>query len=182
MIVMGLDNSTDRVGVGIIEDGKLIHYECIELSKLIKEQEWYTEACDYLDRIMLLKEELKERIQHHKVYAVILEDTTLSSFGGKSSSNNVDVLKKLTKSLGNIEVMLLEMDIAFQTVLPSEWRAGKIKGSDRIAKKKAAIKYVNDKYGLDLQWKGDSSKYNDDDIAEAIMLAEYGYNKLSKQP
>jgi hypothetical protein len=82
--------------------------------------------------------------------------------------------------LGVTEVLLIEKDIAFQTLGASEWRSGKGFGAKRDEQKARCIDYVNRKYGLDLQWVSKSSKKNDDDIAEAIGIAEYMDNKMNK--
>lgn len=156
---LGIDASTNKTGVCIMEYGKILHYGVIDLSKHSK---------DYLERIQELKNRIEKLIQRANIGAVAIEDTTLKDV----QANNVDVFKKLTKNLGCIEIMLLENDIAFQTIKAGEWRKGKELGSRRQDQKKNAVDYVNKYFELDL-------KYADDDIAEAILIALYLDNKIN---
>lgn len=176
---MGIDNSTDNVGVGVLDHkGNLIHYECIHARDYVKKNG--SDPDDEIERISYIKSEVDNLIKKYNPDVIGLEDTTLTSFGGKSTSANVGVLKKLTKSLGVLENMFFENDIAYMVIGVGAWRKGKIDAKGRIEKKKQAIEYVNKKYGLELLWKGDTSKFNQDDIAEAIMIAEYVLKKMSK--
>lgn len=171
MRVLGLDQSTNKTGYAIMEKGQLIDYGLIDLTSF---------SDDVLVRIIENRKQIENLIEEYEICVVGLEDTILKSFGGKASGGNVDVLKKLTKMLGVTEVLLIEKDIAFQTLGASEWRSGKGFGAKRDEQKARCIDYVNRKYGLDLQWVSKSSKKNDDDIAEAIGIAEYMDNKMNK--
>ena len=159
--VAGIDQSTKKTGFSVMEHGELLHYELIDLSK---------HSEDYLERIIKLREIIEQKIDEFEVEAVCLEDTTLTQFAGRASSQNVEVLKKLTKCLGTIEIMLIEKNIAFETVKATQWRAGKGFRRRREEQKEDVVNYVNKTYSLDLTMK-------DNDIAESIALAEF----LSKQ-
>ena len=106
MRIGAFDQSTNKVGFAVMEDMKLIHYELIDLEKEIKSHDEYLNK-DYLERIALWKQILLDKIKEWSVQVVGFEDTVLTSFGGVSS-NQVDVLKKLTKSLGVAEITLIE--------------------------------------------------------------------------
>ena len=176
---MGIDNSTDKAGVAIIDaNGKLIFHDCINAKDCVKKNGG--DENDEIERIAYIKSEVNRLYKKYKPDVIALEDTTLTQFGGKSTSTNVSVLKKLTKSLGVLENLFFENNIAYMVVGVGTWRKGKINATGRIEKKKQAIEYVNSKYGLELEWRGDTSKFNQDDEAEAIMIAEYVLWKMSK--
>jgi len=178
MRIGAFDQSTNKVGFAVMEDMKLIHYELIDLEKEIKSHDEYLNK-DYLERIALWKQILLDKIKEWSIQVVGFEDTILTSFGGVSS-NQVDVLKKLTKSLGVAEITLIEKQIAFETIPAGVHRKGKGFGKKREEIKSNAITYVNERYGLSLRNYNPKSKDNDDDIADSITIAEYLSKKFSK--
>lgn len=169
--VIGIDQSTDKVGWGIINsDGELIDYGCISVKAEMKEMD--VDSDWEIARIAYVRDRVDEIIKQYSPKLAGLEDTVLVSFSSNRNFRNVGVLKTLTKCLGILECNFFDHDLDYIIFNNSEWRKGKIKGGDRIAKKRNAVKYVNNKYNIDLQWFGDYSKKNDDDIAEAIIIAE----------
>jgi hypothetical protein len=59
----------------------------------------------------------------------------------------------------------------------SQWRSslglftGKRKDTTREMMKQSSVEYANKTFGLDLVWKSKSSKFNDDDLSDAINVA-----------
>lgn len=157
---LGIDASTNKTGVCIMECGKILHYGLIDLTK---------HSDDYLERIRELRDRLEKLIQRTKIEVVAIEDTILKN----SQASNVDVFKKLSKNLGCIEVMLIENQIAFETIKSGEWRKGKNLGNNRADQKQNAINYVNKHFNLSL-------KSTEDDVAEAILIAMYIDSKVNK--
>ena len=59
----------------------------------------------------------------------------------------------------------------------SQWRSalglftGTRKGTTREEMKKSSVEYANKTFGLELAWKSKTSKFNQDDLADAINVA-----------
>lgn len=172
MRVLGIDQSTSKTGWALFDNGKLEDYGLIELEKLIKKDDRF-ENKEYLDRIVLLKEIILDMVREKGVDIVGFEDIIMTSFGGKSSSNQVDVFKKLAKALGVLEVGMIENDIYYITTPAGVWRTGLKLGKKREEIKANTIKYVNEKFGLDLKEYNPKSSINDDDVGDAIGIGEY---------
>lgn len=166
-----------------MERGEILHYEEINLAKLIKNDDRYINK-EYIDRIHLFKNILEDRVKTHNVQVVAFEEPTPLTAdrrgNGRLSERQISVFGKLKEALGAYKVMLIDMDILYDTFLPSEWRKGKKLGRERIEMKKNAIIQVNEKYGLDLKWFSDSSQKNEDDVAESVLIAEFLDKKINK--
>jgi len=158
-----------------------VAYDCITARDFIHKNGG--DPMDEIARITYIRSQLQSIIDQYQPTVVGLEETVLTQFRGKATNTNVAVFRSLSKCLGVVECELFDKEIPYIIFGSSEWRKGKIKGRDRIEKKKNAIEYVNEKYGLELKWVSDSSKFNEDDKAEAIMIAEATrerYKKLKK--
>ena len=128
-----------------------------------------------------MKEILAKMIADNDIHLVVFEDIALKSFGGKTGSNQVDVFKKLAKALGVYEISLVDKQIAFETVPAGVWRKGKGFGRERHEIKANTIKWVNNKFGLELREYNPKSKDNDDDIGDAVGIGFYMVQKFSKK-
>lgn len=177
MRLLGLDASTNKTGFSIFDfdlDGKieLLEYGLIDFT-----------GTESLESTLLLKGRVYDLIRDYQIQYIVIEDCYLQTGFGKFSGGNADTFKKLAKNLGVLEVMFVEEEIHFLTVLPSVWRKGFKMPKERREKKKFSVEYVNEKYGIELVWLDQykSSKFNEDDIAESIMIGEYGCKKLIKQ-
>ena len=170
MIVMGVDQSTNKIGIGIMNNGKLIHHEEINLKQLIKNDDRFLNK-EYIDRICLFKEVLLSLIKTWNVQAVAFEDPVLPSNRGRIEKHKLQTYGKLKEAIGVYKVSIIEKDMLYETYLPSEWRIGKKLGLKREDMKKNAIKYVNEKYNLNLE---------SDDVAEGIMICEFLDKKVNK--
>lgn len=180
MIVMGVDNSTDKTGWAIMENKKLIAYDEVHLSKLIKKDDRFLNK-EYIDRIVLYKEILSDVIEKYNVQVVGFESPIVKSFGGKATNAQIETFGKLREALGVLKVTLIEKEMLYQTFYPSEWRKGKGLGRKRAEMKRKAIEYANENYGLNLLWKSENSVKNQDDVAEAICIAEHLDSIMNKK-
>ena len=133
---------------------------------------------DTKQRMSQMKNEIYILWDKYQPIVIGLEDTTLRTstyFTGKVSVTkplNVDVFKTLTKQLGIIENDMYEKEIEVFTVLPSEWRKTcGVKGRKREEQKENAIKFVSEKFGLDVS----------ENVAEAICIAYHIHKKVLKR-
>lgn len=158
MTTMGIDASTSATGWSIFEDDKLIAHGVIK-----------PKGSDWQDRIkqewpLLCK--IAEKYKPEKIY---IEDVPLKDG------------KKTLIMLGAVQGMILGFsayeNIPVEFLLPSDWRGalglydGTREGTQREVLKKKAIEMVNKKFGLNLLWVAPKSKRNEDDTAEAILIA-----------
>jgi Holliday junction resolvasome RuvABC endonuclease subunit len=179
MKILSIDQSTSKCGWAIFDDGELKEYGLIELEKLIKKDDSYLNK-DYLERIALMKDVLFNMIQENDIQVVGFEDIIMTSFGGKSNSNQVDVFKKLAKALGVYEVSLIKSQMLFETIPAGVWRTGKGFGKKRDENKANTIQWANKEFGLNLREYNPKSKDNDDDIADAIGIGSYLSKKFTR--
>lgn len=153
MKVMGIDGSSKKTGIAVY-DGNLREYKCLDFSKIK----------NYDERYPSMVYAVEDCITKFKPDVVYVEDTWEKNQG----FNNVATLKKLSYILGTFRFICLEKNIPFNLIFPTEWRkaigmeTGKLK---RPELKQLAIKYVKDKYGIEVC----------DDVAEAICIAEAGF-------
>jgi Holliday junction resolvasome RuvABC endonuclease subunit len=168
---MGIDASTQCTGWCIIEDGTLIKYEKIECFNTDK---------DWRERIIYMVNQLSPIVSEMKPNIILVEDVPLKSVG----------LKTLL-ILGVLQGALLGMASAFNTEVKfipvSTWRSqcglfdGTNAGKERDAMKQKSIELVNKTYNLDLCYKSPSSRKNDDDISDAILLCQSYISPIKKK-
>lgn len=158
MVIMGIDASTTCTGWSIFNDGQLVAHGAI-----------HTKGDDWRTKIMQETMELAAIMRQYRPIVLYAENVPLKD--GKPT---------LVK-LGAVHGMLLSLCAAFHIdphfLLPNEWRHplglydGTRKGLERDVLKKKAIEMVNDVFGLTLRWVAPKSKRNEDDEAEAILVA-----------
>lgn len=166
MISLGLDLSTTCSGYSVFEGTKLIDYGCFKPI-----------GNDWRERIGQLAPFIKELIEKYKVDKVIVEDVPLMS----------KQMKTLV-ILGAVQGMLIgvtsSMNIPVEYILPSAWRSpmglfdGTKSGTHRNEMKRKSIEKANKLFGIELKYVSPCSKKNEDDIADAILIA---YSKVSKR-
>lgn len=159
MITMGIDASTSKTGWSIFNGSELVTYGVIkpkgtDLWRDRIQQEWNL-FC-----------EIVEKYKPEKIFA---EDVPLKD--GKIT------LVKLGAVQGLMLALSANFDIPITFFSPSDWREpmglydGTRAGTHREVLKEKAIKMANKKFGLDLKWVAPKSTKNDDDVAEAILIA-----------
>lgn len=158
---MGIDASTKCTGYSIFKDKELISYGKIPS---LEDDNWRL-------RVTYMVDELEKLINQYHVNTVVVE-TPIKTI------KNVNTLQLLFTLNGAILGMTHIKGINFIPIEVNGWRKklGLLKDIPRDAKDKKAIlkersvKMANDIYGLNLIWKSPSSKFNDDDISDAILL------------
>lgn len=166
MKIMGLDCSSTSSGWCVFDGEQLIDYGCIKVKG-----EWN-------DRIIAQVPEFIKAIEKYKPDKFIMEDVPLKKNGGM----------KTLVILGAVHGMILTIassfDIPIEFVSPSKWRAdislfdGTKEGKERDVLKKYSIEKANKLFGIELLWVSPSSKFNEDDIADAILVA---YSQIKKK-
>lgn len=170
--ILALDESTNLNGY-CLYDGDIIQSGVIEIKKAC------VNDADYIDRIVELLRVLGIQIQEFEPNIICLEEVTLQQDKGLGNrrkdgygARGFKTFAKLTENVGNIKTLARVNDVQIITVYPSEWRSPYGISKNRNQAKKQAVDVVNSEFNLDL-------KYNQDDEAEAILIAKYVYeNKL----
>lgn len=152
MLVAGIDGSTNKTGVAIMEDGNLKFRTFIDLSA----------DKDPMRRIRRMLIKICEILNEYDIDAIYMEKSVLK--------NNVDTVQKLANLAGGIMLYCAQNDIEFNHPLPSEWRAKiGIQQSNKIKRevlKEEAILAVKNEYGINVN----------DDVAEAILIARSAFD------
>lgn len=163
MIRMGLDGSTKSSGWCIFNDDKLIHYDKISITD--KNLTWR-------ERIVIMMREVAKIIKKYNVEEICVEVPV-------KTIANVNTLEQLFSLHGAILGVASAFHIKFIPVEVSTWRS-KVGISEGIPKnvkdkrsilKERSVELANKLYDIDLKWVSKSSKYNDDDISDAILIA-----------
>jgi Holliday junction resolvasome RuvABC endonuclease subunit len=157
MICIGLDLATKRTGCCILNDGNLVHYECITSSEQ-----------DFRDRIRCIAGKIESIIVNFSPDEMFIEDAPIIH---NSSASMLCIMQGYILGIANRYKIPVEI---FQ---PSSWRktigiVGK-NGKEALEKEKvkqATVDFVNEKFGLNLIYKKDSVK-SQDDIADSIGIA-----------
>ena len=99
-----------------------------------------------------------------------MEDVPLKASGG------LKTLVILGGVQGFIYGIAASNEVPIEFISPTAWRStiglfdGTKEGKKREVLKRRAIEMANNKFNLNLKWISPSSKFNDDDIAEAILI------------
>lgn len=147
MKAMGIDSSTSCTGWAILdtENNEVIAWGCIK-----PPSKWNT-----IKKIIHIAEELKAIYREYEPEYINIEEVVVV--------RNAQTQRMLTALLYHIVIEFTKENAFIKTIRPTVWRKGKVNGKNRRELKAAAIKYVYDKY----------DKLANDDIADAIVIAEY---------
>lgn len=147
MRVLGLDTSTTSTGYAVLDNDKLISYGTIKTPKKV----------DLIDKIIYIEEHIKQIIKAKKIEFIVIEDLAMT--------RSAATTKALSGLLYDLLVEFRKREILVVTVRPSEWRkVCGIKGKKRDELKQNAIKFVKQRYKIDVN----------DDEADAIGIAKFG--------
>lgn len=163
MIRMGLDASTTCSGWCIFDDEKLIGYGKIAPND---------NSLTWRERIVWMMRQVALIIKKYKVEELMAETPV-------KTIKNVNTLEQLFSLHGAILGVASTLHIKFTPVDVNQWRKnlGLLKDIPKDTKDKRAIlkersiNMANEIYDIDLVWKSPSSKFNDDDISDAILIA-----------
>lgn len=183
---MGLDVST-KTGIAVIDGGQLIYKDLIDVVFLPTELKIDDLNC--LDRAQLMAERIMIWVRQYDPDFIYIEQTNLGN------SRRDQKLLEFTHAMILLSLGTYQKRTAY--VNSSQWRSGlslkfskedskhnknvKVKkeagiraraGEGKKTAKHLAVRWCNEKYSLQL-------KIKDNDIADAICLASYGY--LSRQ-
>lgn len=164
-VILGLDCSTTSTGWSVFDNKGLAAYGIIK-----------PEGEDWRDRLVHQAPKIKEIIEKYNPTLILMEDVPLNSKGGL----------KILVVLGAVQGIILGIasshGIPIKFVSPNEWRSkvglftGNREGTKREEMKQKSVELANKEFGLDLKWISKSSKFNQDDISDSILIA-YSYFK-----
>lgn len=157
-MILGLDLATKKTGCCIMDGENLVHYECI----------FAIGSDNFRDRIKSISKRIEVLINTYHPDRAYLEDAPIMK---NSSASMLCVMQ------GYILCLLDKYTVSFEIFQPSSWRKtiGIIghNGKEALEKefvKQATVDYVNNKFSLNLIYKKNSTK-SEDDIADAIGVA-----------
>lgn len=157
MITMAIDASSKATGIAIFNNKSLIHYECI-----------YATENNPFDRIIKMTQRVEELYNTWHIDNVVMEDVI-----PEDVRHNQQVFKVLHYLQASIVLMLHKYKQSVIFYVSSEWRkkcgikTGR--GITRDTVKQSDIKFVKDKYNLDVN----------DDIADAIGIGHAYLNPIN---
>lgn len=160
MVVLGIDGSTSSSGWAVFESEGCKRIDSGRIQP--KGENWR----DRIEQEWIEFSQIFEKYRPQKIYA---EDVPLKD--GKPT-----ILK-----LGSVQGMMIclaaQYGVEIKFLPPDEWRSGMNlydgtrQGTHRDVLKKKAVETANKLFGLDLKWVKEKSKKNEDDEAEAILIA-----------
>ena len=167
MVICGIDASTQSTGWSIFQDNELIAYGVIK-----------PDGANWREHIVNQAPKLIEILEKYHPDKIYMEDVPLKA-------RNPKVLVQLGAVQGFFYGIVASYRIPIIFLVPSQWRSpmglfdGTRDGTKRAEMKRKAVERVNSIFGLDLVWKSPSSKYNQDDQADAILIA---YSQIVSKP
>ena len=161
MIRMGLDGSTKCSGWCIFDNKKLVSY-----GKIIADKD-----LDWRERVVFMMDKVADLIREYNVSELCVEIPV-------KTTANVNTLEQLFSLHGAILGVASVLHIKFTPINVNAWRKKidllkdipKNTKDKRSILKERSINLANSLYGLNLVWKSKTSKYNDDDISDAILI------------
>ena len=160
MIVMGIDGSTTSSGWAI--------FESTSCKRLDSGRVQFNDK-DWRERIFKEWQVFNEIIQKYCPDIIYMEDVPMKD--GKST------IMKLGSVQGMAICLASQYNIDIHFLLPREWRSelglydGTRQGTHRDILKKKAVETANKLFDLELSWVKEKSKKNEDDEAEALLIA-----------
>lgn len=147
MKAMGIDSSTSCTGWAILdtENNEVI------ASGHIKP----TGKTNTIQKIIYITRVLKDIFREYEPEYINIEEVVVI--------RNAQTQRMLTALLYYIVIEFTKENVIINTVRPTEWRKGKIKGKCRAELKANCMKYVESKYNT----------IATEDEADAIVIAEY---------
>lgn len=186
-VVLGLDMSSHRSGFALFVDNKLADYGLWELSN--------KEESDWRKRIAYMADHVAEYCVQNMVQYIYVEDVpptidnsqtvkVLSALQGMlitiAALHNVDIyfvpVKTWKQKIG-INIVASKANNACKKRIRETFnkqatsKLNKLKGWTKAWEKKMSVDYANYVFDLNLVYKSPTSKFNQDDIADAINIA-----------
>ena len=168
MIIMGIDGSTTSSGWSIFESEGCIRIDSGSIKP--KGDNWR----DRIKQEWVIFNKIFKKYRPSKIY---IEDVPMKD--GKST------ILKLGSVQGMTICLAAQYEAEVEFLLPSDWRSklglfdGTRQGTHREVLKKKAVEIANKLFNLDLLWIKEKSKMNEDDEAEALLIA---YSQIKSKP
>lgn len=160
MVIMGIDGSTTSSGWAIFNSDNCKRIASGRIQP--KGENWR----DKIEQEWNMFCQIFEKYHPQKIY---MEDVPMKD--GKPT------ILKLGAVQGMAICLASQYDVEICFLLPSEWRSGlnlfdgTRQGTHRDMLKKKAVETANKLFDLDLKWIKEKSKKNEDDEAEALLIA-----------
>lgn len=166
MVICGIDASTQSTGWCIFQDKKLIDYGVIKPDGDNWREHMFNQTTSLIGVL--------KKYHPDKIY---MEDVPLKA-------RNPRLLVQLGAVQGFFYGIASSYKIPVEFLTPSKWRSmvglfdGTKEGVKREEMKRKSVEKVNQLFGLDLVWKSPNSRFNEDDISDAILVAYSQLNSL----
>ncbi|MCM1167422.1 MAG: crossover junction endodeoxyribonuclease RuvC [Lachnospiraceae bacterium] len=147
--ILSLDQATNKSGIAVHCDGKLVLHDLIDLGK---------QKVNISERVFVMADRIYGYIKKQKPDFVVIEDVAMQT--------NAATLVQLARLQGAIIGYCRVKKVSYDILKPSSWR--KIlgfkqgQGIKRPELKKQAVEYVKDIYNLDLS----------EDVCEAVCIGD----------
>lgn len=161
MVQISLDASSSCIGWSVFNDDELIDYGKLQPDK---------ECVDYRAKIINLIPQLHKIMKKYMPEKAYVEDVPLSASGGVRTGIILGAVQGAILGIcssHNVETIFISV---------ATWRKniglfdGTKEGKERSVLKQHSVQKANEIFGLNLIYKSPSSKYNDDDISDSILL------------
>lgn len=157
MRIIGIDASTNKTGIAVLDDGKYVTSALIDLHKM-------TDAKARIPKMMM---EICAYLDEHKADKIVMEESWYVS--------NISTVKMLAELAGAVRYYAASHGIEVEFMLPTAWRrranltqSAKVK---REKLKEEAIEAVKYEFGLDIP----------EDEAEATLIAKAGFSVVVEE-
>lgn len=146
--IIGCDQATQKFGISIFDDGKLVYFDCVEFNGDLDKR--YADIMIFMENVVKLWEP----------DLVVVEDIQLQ----QGAIGGYNAFKVLGGLLGVMKAVLAKNKIPHKEVLNKVWQAKfMISGKDRTTQKKNVVKKVEELFGIKVS----------DDIADAILIGKW---------
>jgi Holliday junction resolvasome RuvABC endonuclease subunit len=142
--ILALDNATEKMGISIYDNGKLVYYHLLTFSGNFDSR--ITKIFEVVTTVM---------ISNWQPDYIVMEDIQYQ--------NNYQTYKKLAMLLGVLTVAAKSAKIDYRIIAPVQWRSHYQITGKRDDIKAKAVKLVNTMYNINVI----------DDVAEAILIGHY---------
>lgn len=188
MIVIGIDESYTCTGVALVEDNKVLKYKKIDFKGCKNKSQKRKRLNRFLNKI--LKDLVEVKMKPSSDIIIICE--RIRTFSQRGLAPNY--LKATGALIATIVDVAYEYDIPVYSVDTRSWKSqvvGTSKGDKDGDRKMPTIEFVK-KLGIDVSYEHMNKKTKeveiryDDDVADAICIALYGFlpedrKKLNKE-
>lgn len=164
MVQISLDASSTCIGWSVFDDDVLVDYGKLQPNDKCADPK------DYRQRIINLIPQLHKVMKKYMPEKAYIEDVPLSKSGGIKTAIILGAVQGAILGIcssHNVETIFISV---------ATWRKniglfdGTKAGKERDNLKPHSVAKANELFGLDLVYKSPSSKYNDDDISDSILI------------